>query len=114
MAQRYQLSLPDPARARGADASLSFDAHGPDEFAAQLQRALREPALFERWRALQDDPDEVDPALGATDAAARVSGSQRDLGIELVAVTSIPGAVLRHRLRLLAGSGWALHDVSAA
>ena len=62
MAVRYYISLPDPARARGGDPAFSFDAHGADEFAAQLQHALRTSSLFERWRARQDDPDDVDPA----------------------------------------------------
>ena len=114
MATRYYLSLPDPQRARGADPALSFSAHGADEFAAQLQEALRGDALFARWRDAQEDPDAVDEALGATDPQATVTGDQRDLRIDLVATTSIPGSVLRHRLRLLAGDGWQLRDVTAA
>ena len=114
MATRYYLSLPDPQRARGGDPALAFSAHGADEFATQLEDALRSDALFERWRAMQDDPDAVDPALGATDPQARVTGQQRDLRIDLVATTSIPGGVLRHRPRLLAGGGWELRDVTAA
>ena len=114
MATRYYLSLPDPQRARGADPALSFNAHGADEFAAQLQEALRSDALFARWRDGQEDPDAVDDALGATDPAATVTGDQRDLRIDLVATTSIPGSVLRHRLRLLAGNDWQLRDVTAA
>jgi hypothetical protein len=114
MPQRYHLVLPDAAAARGSDRSLAFSANGAEEYAAQLQRALRTTSLFEAWRALQDDPDEVDAALGATDPNATVSGSQRDLRIELVVITSISGSVLRHRMKLLAGSGWTLNDVSAA
>jgi hypothetical protein len=114
MATRYYLSLPDPARARGPDAALSFSAHGADEFAAQLQDALRTTALFERWRMQQDDPDAVDPAMGATDPQATVQGEQDDLHVDLVATTSLPGTVFKHRLRLLAGSGWQLRDVKAA
>ena len=114
MATRYYLSLPDPQRARGAEPALSFSAHGAGEFAAQLQEALRGDALFARWRDAQEDPDAVDEALGATDPQATVSGDQRDLRIDLVATTSIPGSVLRHRLRLLAGDGWQLRDVTAA
>ena len=68
-------------------------------------------ALFQRWRGAQDDPDAVDPALGATDPAATVSGEQHDLHIDLVATTSLPGSVFKQRLRLLAGSGWELRDV---
>ena len=114
MATRYYLTLPDPQRARGSDAAFAFSAHGADEFAAQLQAALRSDALFQRWRAAQEDPDAVDAALGASDPQASVSGSQRDLRIDLVATTSLPGSVFKHRLRLLAGSGWELRDVTSA
>src|SRR3546814_21052577 len=78
--------------------------------ARELQDALRTPALFERWRATQDDPDEVDPALGATDPTATVEGRQADLHIDLIVVTSISGAVFKQSLRLLAGSAWVLRD----
>ncbi|PPU83501.1 hypothetical protein XsacCFBP4641_07055 [Xanthomonas sacchari] len=111
MAVTYSISLPDPARARGSQPSLSFTAHGADAFAEQLQTALSDPAWFERWRALQPEPDEVDPALGVTDPAARVTGRQDDLRVDLSATTSIPGDILKQRLRLLAGSGWELRDV---
>ncbi|HEX2083996.1 MAG TPA: hypothetical protein VHF86_11015 [Xanthomonadaceae bacterium] len=111
---RYYLSLPDPSRARGGDPAYAFSAQGAEGFAAQLQDALRSDALFERWRAAQEDPDAVDPALGVTDPAATVQGQQDDLHVDLIATTSIPGSVLRHRMRLLAGSGWELRDVTAA
>ncbi|MCI4568555.1 hypothetical protein [Lysobacter sp. CFH 32150] len=114
MATRYYLTLPDPQRARGSDTAFAFSAHGADEFAAQLQAALQSDALFKRWRAAQEDPDEVDAALGASDPQASVSGSQRDLRIDLIVTTSLPGSVFKHRLRLLAGSGWELRDVTAA
>ena len=74
---------------------------------------MRTPLLFERWRGKQDDPDEVDPGLGATDPEATVSGQQHDLAIDLVATTSLPGALFTQRLRWLAGSGWELRDVRA-
>ena len=114
MPTRFHLSLPDPQRARGSDARFAFQAQGADALAQELQDALRSAALFQRWRAAQDDPDAIDPALGASDPAATVDGTQRDLHIDLVVVTSIPGSVFKHRLRLLAGSGWELRDVSAA
>ncbi len=114
MAQRFHLTLADPAQARGADPQLSFRAHGADEFAAELQSALRTTRLFDAWRAQQEEPDEVDPTLGATDPAATVTGQQRDLKIDLIATTALSGNILRHRMRLLAGGGWALHDVTAA
>jgi hypothetical protein len=108
---RFVIRLPDPARARGPEPALAFRAQGADAFAAELEAALRGDALFEAWRARQDEPDEVDPALGATDPAARVSGRQRDLVIDLEADTVLAGGVLRHRLGLLAGHGWELRDV---
>jgi len=114
MPVRYLIRLPEPGRARGNDPALAFTAHGADAFAEELQDALRSQALFERWRALQPEPDEVDPALGATDPAATVQGHQHDLYIDLVALTAIPGDVLRPRLRLLAGNHWELRDVSRA
>ena len=111
---RYYIALKHPEKARGSDAAFSFSAHGAEEFAAQLQDALRSDGLFQRWRAAQAEPDAVDPGLGATDPAATVKGEQHDLQIDLVAVTSIPGSVFRHRLRLLAGNAWELRDVSSA
>lgn len=114
MPTRYYISLPDPARARGADATLAFRSQGAEGLAAELQDALRGDALFQRWRAQQEDPDEIDPALGATDADASVRGSQDDLHIDLVVTTSLASSVLRHRLGLLAGKGWQLRDVTAA
>ena len=83
-------------------------------FASQLQEALRSDGLFKRWRDAQADPDGVDASLGATDPGATVKGEQHDLQIDLIVVTSIPGSVFKHRLRLLAGSAWELRDVSSA
>ncbi|MGO1000588.1 hypothetical protein [Lysobacter sp. CA196] len=114
MATRYYITLPDAERARGSDVSLSFRAVSAEGFAEELQTALRDDGLFERWRAKQPEPDEVDPSLGATDADASVHGEQRDLRQDLVVTTSLSGAVIKHRLRLLAGSGWELRDVTAA
>lgn len=114
MATRYYISLREPKRARGSDPAFSFTAHGAEEFAAQFEDALRTDSLFSRWRDAQEDPDEVDPALGATDPQASVVGQQDDLHVDLIAITSLPGSVFKHRLRLLAGSEWELRDVSAA
>jgi hypothetical protein len=114
MHNRYYLTLSDPQRARGSDPDLAFQAHGADAFAEQLQAALRTDVLFERWRAKERDPDSVDPALAVTDPDAVVSGRQRDLHIDLVVETSIPGNVLKQRMRVLAGNGWTLTDVRAA
>ena len=114
MPTRYYLRLQDPATARGPNPALAFRAHGADAFADELQQALRSDALFERWRALQDEPDDVDPALGATDPAASVTGMQDDLHIDLVVDTRLSSALLRQRMALLAGSHWQLRDVTAA
>lgn len=114
MATRYYISLPDGSRARGADPDLSFTARSGPGFAAELQDALRSDRLFERWRMKQEEPDEVDPSLGATDPAATVHGEQDHLHIDLVVTSTIPGTVLKQRLRLLAGSAWELRDVTAA
>lgn len=114
MSTRYYLSLPDPARARGVDADTSFHGHGAEAIAQELQDALRNDTLFQRWRAKQENPDAVDPSLGATDPAAVVVGKQHDLRIDLIATTSLPGSVFKQRLRLLAGSGWTMSDVTAA
>lgn len=113
MATRFYLSIPDRGALIAAGA-FAFRSQGPEGMAEELQAALREDALFQRWRAAQDDPDAVDPGLGATDPAATVRGEQHDLKIDLIAITSIPGTILKHRLRLLAGNGWELRDVSAA
>lgn len=113
MPTRYYISLPDPQKARGGN-EFSFSSQGAEGFAQELQDALRNDTLFERWRAEQDDPDGVDAALGATDPGAIVTGKQQDLHIDLIATTSISGTVFKHRLRLLAGSAWELRDVTAA
>ena len=113
MATRYYLRLPDPANARGDDPTLAFRSVGADGFAAELQQALRTSDLFERWKRMQDEPDEVDASLAAIDSQATVVGTQADLHVDLVVTTSLPGAVFKHRLRLLAGAHWQLRDVTA-
>ncbi|HEU0154340.1 MAG TPA: hypothetical protein VFQ84_13460 [Arenimonas sp.] len=113
MASRFMIRLSDPALARGDEPGLSFQSSGAEGFAGELEAALRTPALFERWKGMQDEPDDVEDALGVVDPDARVTGQQRDLKIELEARTSLPGSVFRHRMRLLAGSHWELVDVRA-
>ncbi len=113
MASKFMIRLPDPALARGDEPSLSFHSVGAEGFAEELEAALRTPVLFERWKAMQEEPDEVDEALGVVDPEARVTGVQRDLKIELEARTAISHNVFRHRMRLLAGSQWELGDVRA-
>ena len=107
----YLLNLPEPDHARGDDPDLAFAVSGPENFAAALQEALRHDGLFERWKAKQPDPDAVPDALGATDPSASVTGKQQHLAILLEARTALSGDVVRHRMRLLAGSGWTLNDV---
>ncbi|MCX7556053.1 hypothetical protein OS187_04320 [Xanthomonadaceae bacterium JHOS43] len=114
MSNRFFITLPDPAAARGSDPDLSFRAHGAEAFAQELQDALGSPALFERWRAKQDNPDEVDVRLGEVDPAATVHGTQSDLSIDLVVNTTLPGTILQQRLRWLCGSTWQLRDVREA
>lgn len=114
MSTRYLIRLPDPARAKGDDPALCFHSQGAEGFAEELQAALQTPALFQRWLAMQDEPDTVDPALEAIDPNTSVSGMQEDLHVDLTVITRLPSAVLRHRMGLLAGNHWQLRDVSAA
>ena len=113
MKTRYYLRLPDAKLARGSDPALAFRSESAEGFAEELQSALRTTGLFEKWKRAQDDPDEVDNSLSVVDPEAQVSGEQVDLHVDLVAVTSLPGAVFKHRLRVLAGSHWQLRDVTA-
>mgnify|MGYP001484284706 CR=1 FL=1 len=107
----YLLNLPNPEHARGDDAELAFTASSADSFAEQLQDALSSDQLFKRWKAKQADPDAVPDSLGAIDTDAVVSGKQQHLAILLQARTHLPGEILKHRMRLLAGSHWTLNDV---
>ena len=57
----------------------------------------------------------MDPRLKKLiDPEATVTGSQHATRVDLVATTSLPGSILKHRLRLLAGNGWELRDVTRA
>lgn len=105
----YYIRIPDPDRARSGG-TFAFHSQSAAGMAQELQDALAGPALFERWRDSQDDPDLVDPELGPVDPAARVTG-EGDIAFDLVAHTSLPGDILRHRLRLLAGQAWELRNV---
>lgn len=113
MRNRYYISLPEPA-ALAAAGAFAFRSHGAAGIADELQAALRTDALFRRWAATQDDPDEIENALAAVDPEATVTGEQNDLRIDLVVTTGLSSAVLKHRLQLLAGRGWQLRDVTAA
>ena len=110
---KFYISLPDPKLAVGANSALSFAAHGAEEFAAQLQRALSNPDYIQSWLASIDteDAEFVDAELLAIDANAKVTGTQHDLSFSLLANTTLNGAAFKHRMRLLAGSHWQLTDV---
>jgi hypothetical protein len=112
--QRYYLSIDNLAKARGQINELSFQGNSPDSFAALLQAALREPTLWQRWRAMQPDPDAIDPSLGVSDPAATVTAAQSDLHADIVVTTALPHAILKHRLSLLVGAHWSLRDVKSA
>jgi hypothetical protein len=114
MATRYYIRLPEPAKARGNDAELAFKSEGAEGFASELENALRTTQLFERWKSKQAEPDDVDQSLAAIDLNSTVSATHHDLYIDLVIVTSVPGPVFKHRMKLLAGSNWQLSDVKAA
>ncbi len=114
MATRYYIRLPEPAKARGSDPDLAFKSEGGEGFAMELENALRTTELFERWKAKQEDPDEVDQSMAAVDLNSTVTATHHDLYIDLVVVTSLPGSVFKQRLRWLAGSNWQLSDVKAA
>lgn len=112
--QRYYLSIDDLPRARGESHELSFQGGSPGSFAALLQESLRTPSLWQRWKKMQPDPDDVDPALGATDPDATVVAEQSDLHCDVEVVTTLAHAILKHRLGLLIGKHWTLRDVKAA
>jgi hypothetical protein len=107
----YYLSIADLAHARGSDPTLAWDGSSPADFAAALDEALRSPLLFQRWQARQPEPDEIDPALGATDQLAQVRAHVADLQVDVEVVTDLPMSLLRQRLGWLIGASWQLHDV---
>jgi hypothetical protein len=110
----YYLSIDDLAHARGSVPQLAYDGAGPGDFSTALQQALRTPMLFERWRALQPEPDEVDMSLGAIDPLATVHAAVADLRIDVDLVTDLPMRIVRQRLNLLIGPNWQLRDMRAA
>jgi hypothetical protein len=111
---RYYIQINDLAHARGPHDALSYDGAGPNDFGAALQEALRSPLLFQRWRALQPDPDDVDERLGVTDQLAHVSAKLVDLHTDVEVSTDLPMSILRQRLNWLIGAAWQLHDVRPA
>lgn len=110
----YYLSVADIRHARGPDPALAWQGASPDDLAAALQEALRGTGLFERWRAMQPDPDEVDMGLAATDPQAQVGARVADLHVDIDLVTELPMRVVRQRLNWLIGSSWQLRDMRAA
>lgn len=110
---KFYISLPDPKLAVGKHSAFSFSANGAEEFAAQLQRALSNPAYIQSWLASLDkeDAEFVEAELLAIDANAKVSGAQHDLSFSLLADTTLNGSAFKHRMRLLAGTHWQLTDV---
>ncbi len=111
-AQRYFITIENLAASRGDSSELSFDGESPEHLARVLESALREPDFSARWRAMQDDPDEVAAAVSAVDPAATVSGSLEAQRSELIVTTNLPHAIVKHRLDLLIGRHWKLRDVS--
>ena len=110
----YYLQIKDLAHARGAEPALSYSGAGPNDLAAALQEALRSPLLFQRWRAMQADPDSVDERLGITDQLATVTAKVEDLHTEVSVISDLPMSILRQRLNWLIGANWQLHDVRPA
>lgn len=110
----YYLSIADLAHARGDDPRFAWDGAGPEGFAAVLQQALRDDGLFQRWRAVQPDPDAVSSSLGVCDLAAQVTAQVADLRTDVDLLTDLPMSVVRQRLYLLIGSAWQLRDMRAA
>lgn len=110
----YYLQIEDLVHARGAEPALSYDGAGPNDFAAALQEALRSPLLFQRWRAMQPDPEDIDIRLCITDQLAHVSAKLVDLHTEVEVISDLPMSILRQRLNWLIGAAWQLHDVRPA
>jgi hypothetical protein len=110
----YYLSVADLAHARGPVAALSYDGAGPNDLAAAVQNAMRSPDLFERWRAMQDEPDDVDPAQGVVDPQATASARVSDLRTDLDLITDLPMSIVRQRLNWLIGNSWQLRDMRKA
>jgi hypothetical protein len=110
----YYLSVADLAHARGPVPTLSYDGAGPNDLAAAVQNAMRSTELFERWRAMQDEPDDVDPSLGVVDPQATASARVSDLHTDMDLITDLPMRIVRHRLNLLIGNSWQLRDMRQA
>ena len=112
-AQRFFITIENLSAARGDSSELSFDGGSPEHLASVFQTVLREPVFWQRWRSVQDDPDEVDPGTGATDPTATVTASLESLRSEMIVTTTLTHAIVKHRLDLLIGRNWKLRDVSS-
>ena len=110
----YYLSVDDIRHARGADPALAWQGANPADLAGALAESLRGTGLFERWRAMQPEPDEVDMSQAATDPQATASAKVADLHVDIDLVTDLPMRVVRLRLNWLIGSSWQLRDMRAA
>jgi hypothetical protein len=106
----YYLSVKDMSKAKGPDPELSFEGIGPEKLAADIADAMRSDSLFQRWRAKQPEPDDVDPSLGVTDPAASAKGELSSDRNDVQLTTSLPMRIVKHRLNLLIGSSWELRD----
>ena len=111
MSTCFTVILPQPHMARGQDEPFSFHAHSPATFADQLKVALSDPAWFERWRTVQADPSSIQPALAPCDPAVSVCARLDEPRIVLAVNTTLSSKVICHRMTLLAGHHWELHDV---
>lgn len=111
--QRFYIRIDNLAQAEGPDREFAFAGSSPASFAEQFQRGLRQPDLFQRWRAKQEDPDEVPEELAPCDPEAVVKASGSDLHTDVEVTTTLPHRIVSHRLTLLIGPHWTLRDVSA-
>ena len=112
-AQRYFITIEDLSASRSDLSELAFDGGSPEHLAQVFTAVLREPDFWQRWRATQENPDEVDAATGVIDPAATVTGSLEAQRSELIVTTNLPHAIVKHRLDLLIGRHWKLRDVSS-
>ena len=111
--QRYYLSVDNLAAAKGRVPSLAFEGIGPVALAAAVTDAMRSDGLFQRWKALQAEPDDVDPSLGITDASAQATGKETSRS-EIELVTTLPMSIVKQRWTWLSGSSWNIRDIKAA
>ncbi len=107
----YLLRIDDFTHAHGENPLLAFQGASPEALAKIFAEALQQPRLFDLWRNQQDQPEEIDPALGDTDTNATVIAEQHDLHVELQVRTRLPHRILKQRLNWLIGSNWELYDV---